>query len=173
MPNKKLQEQRMKNYFRTAAMEIIKAEGIEAASARTIAERAGYSYATIYNYYKDIKDLLSEALLMFYEECREYIHLKSEGGPISAKKLVKFYTEYFIQYPSVFFLLFAGIKNLQHNSFEILFSDIIQKYTEIDTSKKDFRINMYALHGFLLSALRREQEKSVTQIFSEIEELCF
>ena len=53
MEKKEIQEQRMRGYFIQATKEIIKGEGIKSVSVRNIADRAGYSYATLYNYFKD------------------------------------------------------------------------------------------------------------------------
>ena len=49
MKNKEIQEKRMRDYFIQATREILKGEGIESISVRNIADRAGYSYATLYN----------------------------------------------------------------------------------------------------------------------------
>ena len=54
MKNKDVQEMRMKNYFIQATKEILKSEGIKHVSVRSVADRAGYSYTTMYNYFKEI-----------------------------------------------------------------------------------------------------------------------
>ena len=59
MDKKSILEQRMKGYFIQAAMEILRGEGIKDLSVRNVAEKAGYSYATLYNYFKDLNELLS------------------------------------------------------------------------------------------------------------------
>ncbi len=58
MKNKEVQELRMKNYFIQATKEILKGEGLQAVSVRNVADKAGYSYATLYNYFKDITELI-------------------------------------------------------------------------------------------------------------------
>ena len=58
MKNKELQEKRMKGYFIQATKDILKGEGLKGISVRNIADQAGYSYATLYNYFKDINDLV-------------------------------------------------------------------------------------------------------------------
>ncbi|MBN2263533.1 MAG: TetR/AcrR family transcriptional regulator, partial [Prolixibacteraceae bacterium] len=62
MKNKQIQEERMKGYFVQAAKDILKSEGIKAISVRNIADRAGYSYTTLYNYFKDVNDLVFECV---------------------------------------------------------------------------------------------------------------
>ncbi len=59
MENKEIQELRVKGYFVQAAMELSKGEGLKSSSVRNFEERAGYSHASLYNYFKDIKDLIS------------------------------------------------------------------------------------------------------------------
>ena len=58
----KIQEERIRGFFLTAAKDLIRAEGVGVVTARNVAERAGYSYATLYNYFKDIRDLILTAL---------------------------------------------------------------------------------------------------------------
>lgn len=49
---------RMMDYFITSEDEIIKEEGIEKATVRNIASKAGYNSATIYNYFNDLEHLI-------------------------------------------------------------------------------------------------------------------
>ena len=60
MEKKQIQEQRIKSYFIQATKEILKGEGLKCISVRNIADKAGYSYATLYNYFKDVQDLIHE-----------------------------------------------------------------------------------------------------------------
>ena len=109
MSNKELQEQRMKEYFVQATKEIITAEGIKALSVRSIAEKAGYSFATLYNYFKDVKELIFYCVEEFASECRDYVEnraVEEERGILKIKKIVKAYVEYMVQYPGVFDLFY-------------------------------------------------------------------
>ncbi|MDP4092633.1 MAG: TetR/AcrR family transcriptional regulator, partial [Bacillota bacterium] len=56
--NKELQKSRMKKYFIDAAKEILVNEGVSNVSVRKVGEVTGYSYATIYNYFKNLDHLL-------------------------------------------------------------------------------------------------------------------
>lgn len=109
MKNKDLQEQRMKGYFLQATKEILKAEGLQSVNVRNIAERAGYSYATLYNYFKDINDLIFLCVNDFYEECAQHVHdhtKKQERGLKRLRASVKAYADFFVQYPGIFSLFF-------------------------------------------------------------------
>ena len=56
MRNRQIQEERIKTYFLDSAKNLLRAEGLKGVSVRNVAYRAGYSYATLYNYFKDIND---------------------------------------------------------------------------------------------------------------------
>lgn len=109
MKNKLLQEERMKGYFIQAAKEILKSEGIKAISVRNIAERAGYSYATLYNYFRDVNDLVFECVSDFQLECAEFVSHKVDPkltayDAIKAKATA--YVQYFLEYPGIFDLFY-------------------------------------------------------------------
>jgi len=77
---KEIQEQRMKGYFIQATKDILKGEGLRAISVRNIADRAGYSYATLYNYFSDVKDLIFECVKDFQDEAREFIAAETKNS---------------------------------------------------------------------------------------------
>ena len=110
MKRKEIQEARMKEYFIKATKEIIIAEGIKALSVRSIAEKAGYSFATLYNYFRDVKDLIFICVEDFAKECEEYVVQRSKDekpGKPKLKKIVQSYVEYMVQYPGVFDLFYV------------------------------------------------------------------
>ena len=109
MVNKELQERRMRDYFIQATREILKGEGLRSVSVRHIAEKAGYSYATMYNYFKDAKELIFECVQDFQDECETLIQGETQGlprGPEKIRAITKAYIKYFIQYPGIFELFF-------------------------------------------------------------------
>ena len=114
MGNKEIQEQRMKGYFIQATKEILKGEGLRNISVRNIAERAGYSYATLYNYFKDVRDLIFECVVYFQEECETFVlseSAKNKPGIEKIRAIAKAYVKYFIQYPGTFELFFLEKTN--------------------------------------------------------------
>ena len=109
MNNKEIQEQRMKGYFMQATKELIKGEGLKSLNVRNIAQQAGYSFATLYNYFKDVKELIFLCVNDFQEESAAEISQKVDGiprGQAKIKAITKAYIGYFVQYPSVFNLFF-------------------------------------------------------------------
>ncbi|MDR0660891.1 MAG: TetR/AcrR family transcriptional regulator [Prevotellaceae bacterium] len=109
MDKKQIQEQRIKGYFIQAAKELLKGEGLKRVSVRIVADRAGYSYATLYNYFKDLNDLIFECVKEFQAECEEHVKVKTKKSPEGKQKIkdiVKAYVGYFNEYPGVFGLFF-------------------------------------------------------------------
>ncbi len=109
MKNKELQEKRMKSYFIQATKEILKSEGIQSLSVRNIAAQAGYSYATMYNYFRDINELIFLCVQDFQNECRQYVEsrVKKKGSEIEILKAsVSAYMNYFIEYTGIFDLFY-------------------------------------------------------------------
>jgi len=109
MDKKEIQEQRIRGYFINATKELLKGEGLSAVSVRHIADKAGYSYATLYNYFKDSNDLIFECVRDFQAECEASVLSKvkkSEQGKDAIKATVMAYVEYFTEYPGVFELFF-------------------------------------------------------------------
>ncbi|MBN1797335.1 MAG: TetR/AcrR family transcriptional regulator [Spirochaetales bacterium] len=109
MVRKEIKEQRVKGYFIQAAKEILKGEGLVCVSTRNVADRAGYSYATLYNYFKDIKDLVFECAKEFIDEVRDFVKNETVGLTAGIERIqvkLKAYLNYFIQYPGIFELFF-------------------------------------------------------------------
>lgn len=109
MKNKEIQEERMRGYFIEATKEILKGEGLRCISVRNIAERAGYSYATLYNYFGDSKELIYECVKDFQDECEESVMSDTVNISPGKKRLTmicKSYVKYFVQYTGIFELFF-------------------------------------------------------------------
>ena len=114
MNNKEIQEQRIRGYFIDATREMLKGEGIRSINVRAVAERAGYSYATLYNYFKDIKELVFICVKGFQEEAETIILEETTTTPSGKEKInaiMKSYISYFVQYPGIFELFFVEKMN--------------------------------------------------------------
>lgn len=109
MSASELQQQRMRTYFIDATKEILRGEGLKVASARNIAERAGYSYATLYNYFDDLTALIFESVKDFQAEIEQLVTaqtVKPESGQDKIRAGVTAWVNYFVQYPGIFELFF-------------------------------------------------------------------
>lgn len=113
-PNKELQESRMRGYFIEATREILKGEGLKALNVRAVAERAGYSYATLYNYFKDLNELVFICVNDFMIECESFVedHTREyQPGRQRLKQRMIALIRYFIQYPGIFELFYLERMN--------------------------------------------------------------
>lgn len=184
-----IQIQRIKQLFITAAKDMIRGEGLAVISARNVAERAGYSYATLYNYFSDIRDLIFSCIEEFMEECRIFIKNNTAGNTKGIERislLTKSYVKFFIQYPGIFELIYmqkpADISspNSAITCIDGFFKSIILDDPEnikkcmkgsLDeiSIKTDFY--SYAVHGLLLFHLNRRNTKKYSDIMKEIENL--
>jgi AcrR family transcriptional regulator len=120
MIKKEIQEQRIRGYFIEATKELLKGEGLKSVSVRNIADRAGYSYATLYNHFNDVKDLIFVCVEDFQNECAEFVREATAGSPRGTEKIkaiINAYIKYFVQYPGIYELFFlekvSDIANIQ------------------------------------------------------------
>lgn len=187
MGNKEIQEQRMKGYFIQATKEILKGEGLKSISVRNIADRAGYSYATLYNYFKDVRDLIFECVLDFQEECETFVKAETEflsRGIEKINGISKAYVKYFIQYPGTFELFFLEKTNDLANKQPTIkmIASFLDKLTnaewEFCISEKiiDFKVATvkrntlnFTVLGMLLLYLNRKQPETYKEFSDELE----
>lgn len=176
--NKELQEERVRRYFLEAAKEIIKGEGIEALSVRSVAERAGYSYGTMYNYFQDIRVLLTNAVQEFLDEAKDYAlnenrEPKADNETIFAKG--KGLIKYFLQYPAIFELAFCQklpapanfdeYGKMTDQLFEDLFGENFKKAANYDARKEI--VHHRVLVGILSEYLLRKYPVKIDALFDE------
>lgn len=173
MTKNEIQEQRMRAYFIEATRDILKAEGLKSISVRNIAERAGYSYATLYNYFKDIRELIFECVKGFSEECRETVRNRTAHiapGMEGIRERMKAWAGYFVEYPGIFELFYLEKLNdlgSRHPSVNIIWSlpdqiceqDLQMCISEKQLGEADARSIMealkYEITGMLLLYLNR------------------
>jgi len=105
-----LNKERVKRYFIDAALEIISEEGVKGISTRKVAEKAEYSYATIYNYFKDVNELLAYCVVEYFNQLENFIfldeELKNTKDIEKLKYMLILYAKFFIMYPEKFALVF-------------------------------------------------------------------
>lgn len=186
---KAIQEERMKGYFLTAAKELIRSEGLRVVSTRNVAERAGYSYATLYNYFKDIRDLIFSCVEDFMTECRDFVagEVKDTGsGDKALLALSRSYSKFFVQYPGIFDLFFQEkanrISTADSNFGRInsLFDSLVEPEWQVigkqnKSSSKDIagarEFHKLALHGFLMVYLNKRADYEYAEVMDNIGEM--
>ena len=121
-----VQEERTKGHFVQAAMEILRGEGIRGLSVRNVAEKAGYSYATLYNYFKDLNSLLTECINEFLKEIETNISSSVQYIPKGKQRIAMInytYIRYFVQYPGIFDLIYRTKLNANSQLLVLSFLD--------------------------------------------------
>lgn len=196
MNKKEIQEQRMKGYFIQATKEILKGEGLRAVSVRNIADQAGYSYATLYNYFKDVKVLIFECVVDFQEECETFVQSQVKGTPRGVKRIkaiVRTYIKYFIQYPGIFDLFFLeGMSDISSKpstskmiytflnrmceaEWKIILENGTMKSDDVDQLKEQIQLTVTGLLLFYLNRrypanyeeFQKMTERQLTQILGK------
>jgi len=183
---KAIQEDRMRGYFLNAAKDLIRAEGIQVVSARNVAERAGYSYATLYNYFKDIRDLIFSCIEDFMKECNDFVNnntKNSKPGQDRLKQSVNNYAKFFLQYPGIFVLLYQQtptdmstkdsnvgsiygfFDTLIEDDWKIVYEQSSHANKELLFIKENFK---YSIHGLLLFYLNRRKDMEFKDFNNEV-----
>jgi len=180
MVKNQIQEDRMKSYFITSAKEIIRGEGMRALSVRTVAEKAGYSYATLYNYFKDLRELVFYCIVDFLDELREFVDEPTKGEE-SILKRSKAFCNYFVQYPGTFSVIFSEqMTEIVHNveimeeinkTFLTVFGEYYNSLaTQNNQNESDiFERHKFLIIGILTMYLLRREPKSYEEFQKKLE----
>jgi len=186
---KAIQEERMKGYFLTAAKELIRGEGLGVVSTRNVAERAGYSYATLYNYFKDIRDLIFSCVEDFMDECREFVTKEVDGTVSGDKALIAIscgYAKFFVQYPGIFDLFYQERTNQiataksDVRAIDTFFDSLVEREWKVlknqkgTTDKAIARVQEFhklALHGLLMFYLNNRTNGSYEEFMNHVGEI--
>ncbi|MCP5456235.1 MAG: TetR/AcrR family transcriptional regulator [Thermotogae bacterium] len=157
--NNGIKKNRIKSYFIDSAKEIIINDGPENITVRNVAEKAGYSYATLYNYYKDIEELLSEVKKSMINDIKNYLNSKNNNtsSKNSLKSFFTDYVSYYVKYPNIF-RFFYMYKNNTVSSPEIsedyisLFSEALNSVSLVKAENTELitKTCLYTVHGILL-----------------------
>lgn len=185
-----IQEARMKGYFITAAKDLIRGEGLAVVSTRNVAERAGYSYATLYNYFKDVRDLIFQCVGDFMEECREFVRSNAQEGAVGSDGLdavSRNYAKFFVQYPGIFALFYeqkpsemststsdlAGLYSFFDSLTERHWNEIAaQKNCSAEELRCAREHHKLAIHGLLMFYLNRRMEDDFNNLLSSVGQIC-
>jgi AcrR family transcriptional regulator len=183
-----IQEERMKGYFLSAAKELIRGEGLKVMSSRNVAERAGYSYATLYNYFKDMRDLVFSCVEDFMQECKEFVtkDLAETTGTKAITIITNNYVKFFVQYPGIFDLFYQekvnqiSTKNSNVSSIDSLFDSLIKAEWQVLKNQSGLsdlivaqsqELHKLALHGLLMLYLNRRKDLNYKELMNRVDEI--
>lgn len=165
-----IKEERTKGFFIQAAKEIIKGEGISALNVRNIAERAAYSPATLYAYFKDLNNLIKECVYSFVDDLAKFIsEQKIVIDNDFAKNYYKSFVRYFVQYPGIYQLLFIESNTILRNDKELIMKikNIPKMIEDNYNSKQDKYFNQ--VNGLLFIYLNRSYPYSYQDFINDFE----
>ena len=104
-----LRQRRIINYFIDAADEMIRQEGIDAVTIRKVADKAGYTSATLYNYFENLTHLIFLAAMNHLEEYYKEVvqRVKNCKNPVDIYLTIsECFCEYSFSKPEIYYLLF-------------------------------------------------------------------
>lgn len=180
--------QRIKMYFLEAAKEIITNEGVENVSVRKVADIAGYSYATIYNYFEDINELLWTVRSLIIKDIAAYMHNRI-NEPLynleGIKKLFRIYISYYFENPNVFkFFYFHQLSKRGdavegkegETNFEEIWKETLKGFVADGTLKeKDVevisKIFIYTMHGMIAISLSDNDGLTEENVYKDLERI--
>jgi AcrR family transcriptional regulator len=179
-----LKLKRTKSFFINATKELILNEGVEQITVRKIAEKSGYSYATIYHYFVDLDTLLFETKNAIIMDMVEVMSMKPTEQGLTLEQVKdnnKKFLQYFINHPNVYHFLYRHpLKNSSIPLFDNL--DIGEAYwdtykgfvksgviskEEVPVIAKTLIYNIYGLLGLFFSSNGLTQEK----VFKDMDEI--
>ncbi|HYE10402.1 MAG TPA: TetR/AcrR family transcriptional regulator [Patescibacteria group bacterium] len=185
---KDIKKQRIKMYFLEAAKDLIIAQGVENVSVRKVASMAGYSYATIYNYFEDLNELLWHVRSFFIRDIGEYIG-KRVNEPLydkeGIKRLFRAYIAYYFENPNVFrFFYFHQLRKPEQETegmegdpdFEEIWKETFKSFVlngtlqaqDIEAVSKIF---IYAMHGMIALSFSNNGDLTEENVYRDLEKI--
>ena len=160
MLDKSIKKARMESYFIEAAKIIIETEGIKNVSVRKVGEKAGYSYATIYNYFKDINTLLAFVSLDYLNDAYQHMLEKGKTKTDALEILIirsKEYFQYMANKPDIFKMIFLNdYGNVPREISESAYVPNVAKLLRESLDKMEIRScikDLDLLHGLITSSI--------------------
>lgn len=184
---KDIKKQRIKMYFLEATKEVIIKEGVENVTARKVADIAGYSYATIYNYFEDINGMLIEARSLIIKDIVEYMFKKINEPLYNAegiKRLFRTYISYYFENPNVFkFFYFHQLRKSSNQTevaegpnFEVMWEETFRGFVMDGTLQPEdieviSKIFIYAIHGMIAISFSYDGELTEDKVYKDLDQM--
>lgn len=163
MDNKAIQQQRMKGYFIEAAKKLVHEMPKDQLSVRKIASEAGYSYATLYNYFDNLDHLLWYVVVDILEELSNALKQNVKNISDKKQKLIATaiaYMDYFVENQNAFELLFLSppgmptqevMTQLENTTIKTTVTDIILEAAGDEQKARGIGdLLTAAIHGYLM-----------------------
>lgn len=154
MDKKAIKRNRITNYFLEASIDIIKEEGLENLTTKKIGDRAGYSYATIYNYFENFNELICISMIHIADECAEYVknNLKGETLLEQCTSFINLMVDFNAVNKNIYFPFLStnvdfsyfqrdGNEHFMHPAFDLVM-EIVLKSPELANVTEDNKLRM-------------------------------
>ena len=98
----------VRRHFAETARTMILESGVESVSIRKIADRAGYAYASIYNHFRNLDELLWYARSLIIHDFAESLAPEAPGGGAdSIRATIREYLSWFLERPHAYRFLYG------------------------------------------------------------------
>lgn len=158
--------------------------GIENVSVRKVAEDTGYSYATIYNYFSDLNELLWAVKKEIIQDLIQWMSkMKTHDYDLDGvKQIFHLYIQYYFEYPNIFkFFYFHSVTptegtledtidfdSMWINTFSQLMKSHHLSLDDITTISKAL---IYVIHGALTLHFSQNNHLTYTSLCDEIDQI--
>lgn len=182
-PNRvRLRQQRIMTYFIEAADQIIQSEGIGAVTIRKAADLAGYTSATLYNYFDNINHLVFMAVMANLEEYNAAIPDYLAGCTNSVDRYMavsECFSEYAYTEPEIYELLFFSQQGDKLEEYTRQYYELFPEKNVVNNSSplsKVFNINnIYQRSRIMLEDCVKDGfiTSENTDLFNEVAMMVF
>lgn len=176
-----IKQQRIMKYFIEAAEEIIKNEGMEAVTIRKAADLAGYTSATLYNYFDNLSHLVFLANMHHLEEYNNNLLMCIANCKNSIEiymAVCKCFSVHAYEKPEIFELLFFSHGDNKLEKYVSQYYEIFPEEEDLEKPKfldKMFHMNnLYARSYSMLENCVKEgyMDKDKAEDFNDISLRC-
>lgn len=143
----KIKQERIMKYFIESAEEIIQKEGIESVTIRKTAELAGYTSATLYNYFDNLTHLVFLATMNHLENYNKHLYksvAKCKNSIEVYMSVCLCFSEHAYSEPDIFELLFFS---QDREKFEEYTNQYYELYPSKEEETPQFLNTMYHLNN--------------------------
>ncbi len=183
-----MKRQRIKMFFLKAAKGVILREGAENVSVRKVADLAGYSYATIYNYFADHNEMLWEVKKLMTNDIVEYMQKKMQQDSYDRegiKRLFRAYIAYFYKNPNVFrfFYMYPLSSPMEKTSeaedqsvYDQMWNAVFKSFVLAGVIReKDIevlsKIFIYTIHGLMVLGFADREDQEEENIYKDMDQM--
>ncbi|SSC14232.1 Transcriptional regulator, TetR family [Mesotoga infera] len=165
MKGSDIRRERNREYFIKAARRIIEEGGIKALNIRKVSELAGYSPASVYNYFGSMDGLIGAVKDSYALDAMEYISARLTDNMTPLERLensYRYFAEYFLDRPEIFKLIFMS------GSWKGLDQENTPNFTEMARQRMDLFHSVMKNHNVGEAVLARVENILSSMLFGNL-----